>query len=375
MGQKVYDVEKYAVHIDSISEKKYQWGGELIPSLITNLKFPGEVLLDRTKTQKTKLIFEHCIFDTISIKNETPDLLRRIEFIDCRIGKINVFRSTTSVVLIESEADEITVNQTQLDKLRFERSKIHEVSLEEQSHLKQFMVADCCEIDLIDEKEAKIERLTVNSSQIRMIRIHDMLECLELSERSTLERFEIDNKLTLMNFVRLEDERLKKIWRGTRSQREVELRYQIQITLAAYNQYNDENRFFEMDIFLHRLRRLSCVLNFIEASSLPRKFHYMIEYLLIGVVLGWGVNILNTVITSFVTICIFAALYLSKFIEMTNTLGKAIELSFETSVVRFFCLDPNETYHLLEHCDPLEQLIGVIMLTILTGVIARKIIR
>ena len=55
--------------------------------------------------------------------------------------------------------------------------------------------------------------------------------------------------------------------------------------------------------------------------------------------------------------------------------GSVWFLSAEASVNRFFNVNELDPMPILGHFDTTEQIIGVIILTIFTGVIARKIIR
>lgn len=372
------DVTRGAQRIESDSDSAaFDWKDKTLPSEIKELRFPGEVTLHYTETnsEKKKLLFDGCEFNIINIKNEKTEKIREIVFRNCRMDELRIYHSDTNITLENSEAEALIIDYCDISKIKLEGSEVKSVSLENKSEIKELRITNESAVDKLDNKDAKIETLEIHSSQVEFVHIHNSIGSLELGEGARLERFSIDGLDKLKRFLNELRQRQKNVRGGTRSQMQVELRHQHQIVLAAFNQYADENRFQEMDMCLVRLRQLSCDLSRIGAKNRLKKAAYMIENLVLGKMFGWGVQIINSLVTSAVIIAVFAVIYFFALINSVNDVWQCIQMSAGASVNRFFGADPAEGSAILEHFDTIEQIIGVIILTIFTGVIARKIIK
>lgn len=372
----IYDVTSDAEKIDEKNpQEDHCWNGLTVPDKIQNLKFSGTLELLSTKTTSKKLLFENCIFYDINIKIKNAADIQKVKFINCEIHTLTAYNSKPVLCFEGCQIYSILIDRCNISSIRIEETKLNSIIFINDASISKLNVSNDSEVEIIDDKDAVINNVIIHRSSIKFIHINKSIGQLELSEGASLEKFFIDDKDELKKFLINLKKRRVKLRKGTLSQRVIELRHQHRIILAAYNYYSEMNRFYEMDICLVMLRKVNCILDYYDTKSIFRKLICIIKYVALGSMLGWGIQISNSIITSTVFILIFAAIYFDKLHSTMGINQKCIELCFETSVIRYFNLDPVDSFQILEHFDPLEQIIGVIMMTILTGVIARKIIR
>ena len=101
------------------------------------------------------------------------------------------------------------------------------------------------------------------------------------------------------------------------------------------------------------------------------KIFYALQYFIVGIRFGWGIKVRNNILSMFSIISIFA---LSLFMKNPEgTVASRLFNAFGESVNRFFSV--GDIVYNAASFESLEAIIGIIMLTIITGVIVRKIIR
>ena len=352
-----------------------RWHSERLPNKIKDLKFSGDVEINYSKTDGKILRFENCIFNNIIIKNETYNQLEELKFVNCQINSVEFFRCCMNVIFEMSNVQSIKCDECNLPKIKIENSDVHTLSFESKGKADEIFITSKCNIEKIESKDVQIGKLRLHSSHIEHIYTDSSIDQLELNEGAELDYFLIENKDEFKKFLNTLKNKRKKLSGGTISQKNVELRHQNKMILALYNQFLDENRFKEMDVCLVILRSINCRLNRLQTKKLLRKFGYLVEYFVLGKMFGWGVQVLNSLITSSVVIALFSLIHFVKLRNSTSSVWQCMFLSAETSVNRFFNVNEIDPMPILGQFDTAEQIIGVIILTIFTGVIARKIIR
>ncbi len=373
------DVFDVTVGAEMIGEEENSarscWNHQLLPETVQNLKFSGEVEIAYSKTEGKDLVFKNCIFDTLSIKNERAEQLQEIRFVHCRINTVRFFRSDVTIVIESSQIQSFMLDYCNIPKFKTENSEIKNISFGSSSKTNEVLILNDSYVGKFTNIDAEINTLELHSSHMGSLHIDDAVQLLEIKEGAVLERFFIDNKEELKQFLKTLQSRQQALRGGTVSQKAVELKHQHQIMIAAHDQYADENRFQEMDMCLVRLRKINCRLNSLSTNNPVKKAGYLIESLVLGTMFGWGVQIINSLITSLAIIAAFALIH---FCVLRDSIGnnlQCIQVSLMASVNRFFNANEIDPVPILGQFDTLEQIIGVIILTILTGVIARKIIR
>lgn len=374
--KEVFDITKVAEIISpraDIAENLCR--NELLPGKIKNYRFSGDLEIDHCETDNKKLRFENCVFDNIIIKNESLRQLEEMKFIGCEINSVEFFRCSINAVFEMSQITSIKFDDCEMPKIKIESSEVQSISFESNGSADELFISGRCSIGKIECKDVRIGKLRFHSSHIEHIYTDSSIGLLELNEGAELDRFFIENKDELKNFLNTLKEKRKKLRSGTVSQRNVELRHQNVIILALYNQYADENRFKEMDVCLVILRRIDCWLNRLLSKNPLRKFLYLAEDFVLGKMFGWGVQVVNSLITSGAVIALFAVIHFIKLREQIGSVWQCMFISAEASINRFFNVNEIDPMPILGHFDTTEQIIGVVILTIFTGVIARKIIR
>lgn len=374
--KEVFDITQGAQIISAKADlAENLWRNELLPDKITNYKFSGDLEIDHCETGGKKLRFENCIFDNIIIKNGSSRQIEELKFIGCKINSVEFFRCGINVVFETSEVTSVKYDDCEMPKIKIESCDVHSISFGSKGSAEELFISGKCNIGKIECKDVRIGKLRLHSSHIEYIYTDSSIDLLELTEGAELDRFFIENKDELKKFLSTLKDKRTKLRGGTVSQKNVELRHQNVIILALYNQYADENRFKEMDACLVILRSINCRLNRLLTKNPLRKLGYMTEDFVLGKMFGWGVQVINSLITSAAVIVLFALIHFVKLKEQTSSVWQCMFLSAEASVNRFFNVNEIDPMPILGHFDTAEQIIGVIILTIFTGVIARKIIR
>ncbi|HJI60703.1 MAG TPA: hypothetical protein OIM34_01760 [Ruminococcus bromii] len=129
---------------------------------------------------------------------------------------------------------------------------------------------------------------------------------------------------------------------------------------------------------LVNLRKIDCALKKIDSKNFFQKALYYTMDFVLGKMFGWGVKISNTLVTASVTILGFTVLYfyfLYIKLEENKEFASIISMSLTASINRFFNVNEVNPMTILPYFDTVEQIVGIVMLTIITGVLVRKIIK
>lgn len=375
----IVDIMNYGEAIsESAFDHKVDFSNQILPNEIADRKFSDEIILKDTKTDTKKLYIKNCIFKYLNIKDEDADEIREINFKNCNIKKLRVFQSSILLNFDECNIDTLVIESGNEIKIKIEASDFEIISLEKSSRIRNISITQESNITKIDSKDASIDKILIHSSFVNTVHINHSIGGLELAQGAQLERLSIDNKSDLNLFFKRLLKRKKKFSKGNRAQRKIEARHQKQIILAAFNQYEDEHKYQELDMCLVNLRKIDCALKKIDSKNYFQKAFYSTMDFVLGKMFGWGVKISNTLVTASVTILGFAVLYFYfLYIKLEENKGFAsiISMSLTASINRFFNLNEVNPMTILPYFDTLEQIVGIVMLTIITGVLVRKIIK
>lgn len=370
------DILKNAKPIDSNSETvNFDFNNINMPECIKNYEFEGKVIISYASTKSKILRFENCTIKKLSIKNETPSLIDKIQLVDCKINTISVYHSSMLLEIEKSKVNHLIFDYCNLSKIKFDSSNVTDISFETNSNVDNILITNESHIEEIDSKDADVNQILIHGSIVKNIHMNKHIGSLELFDGANIERFSIDEREELVSFLDTLKKRRKKVRRGTLSQMSVELRHQRQIVLAAFNQYVDDNKFQEMDTCLISLRKINCILERISTNNIFKKAKQLIKYIVIGKLFGWGVKITNPLITSVIIILSFALIYFFVFQCQLGFNFEYLYISLVSSTCKFFGINETNPISIIDSIENIEQIIGVIILTIFTGIIARKIIR
>lgn len=343
---------------------------------ISKRRFKKDIVIDGILSNgvgKEDIIFEDCEFNNIKL---TEIGCRSIRFIRCAIhGELHIFKgrikklyfrncSLISHVLIEE-----SVRQEEDFSIQFLETIVLVLKIID-TYLKKLEFSDvnsaCNEIEFI--RDSKVERLYVNCP-IKKLKIRE-LPRISLSMEGGIE------------FIHLEkiNSRILKIYEKEAINEnnkshldDILLRYKS-IVLASYKSFEKRKMFSEADICLFEIRRLGILVKKVTSHFLGKSF-YSFGRFVVEDCFGWGILISNNIITSFTVILSFSLLYFSSdHNAQASNLGfiKCLEISFN----RFFLIGSDEyNYSFFPLFDSLESILGVVLLTIFTGVLLRKVIR
>lgn len=375
----IVDIMNYGEAISgSAFEHKVDFSNQILPNEIADRKFSDEIILKDTKTDTKKLCIKNCIFKYLNIKDEDADEIREINFKNCNIKKLRVFQSSILLNFDECNIDTLVIESGNEMKIKIEASDFEIISLEKSSRIRNISITQESTITKLDSKDASIDKILIHSSFVKTVHINHSIGELELAQGAQLERLSIDNKSDLNLFLKGLLKRKKKLSKGNRAQRKIVARHQKQIILAAFNQYDDEHKYQELDMCLVNLRKIDCALKKIDSKNYFQKVLYSTMDFVLGKMFGWGVKISNTLVTASVTILGFAVLYFYfLYIKLEENKGFAsiISMSLTSSINRFFNVNEVNPMTILPYFDTVEQIVGIVMLTIITGVLVRKIIK
>lgn len=372
------DINELTTQAEVISNNaerlKFDWSNITLPSIIENRKFSGDVNIAYALAEKEKTVFINCEFDNLFIKNIKKQNITQISFNDCKIKSLQLFRCASSIKLNDCEINSMDVSDSILSSLRIETSQLRSIFLKTSCNIDSMVIANESNIDIIDSNNS-INNTVVHSSRVQYIRFRGHAGNLTIKSGGFIDRVLFDKKEYLSVFFIELRKKLKSLKHGTISQKTSELKYQQQIIRAIYDSYASENRFQELDICLIELRKANCRLSRIATSNPLRKSGYVIEDIVLGKMFGWGVKIANSLLTSLIIILIFGVLYFLAIKDNYETILECIKISLLSSVNRFFNVNETNPISILGDFDTIENIFGAIIMTIFTGVIARKIIR
>lgn len=340
------------------------WG---VDNPIENLSFRRDLIIDNRSNVTKKISFNNCEFRKITIKNISE--VDSISFADCTIEKLQIYKSSFSLNLSNCEVHTLVSEACNDFKIKAESSDIVEVSLESGGTVSEIRLSNGCSVSSIYDRDANVGKIRIHTSKVGFININSHLEELQLLEGSDIERFSINKKDELISFLN----KIKKK-SGTISEKERIIRANKDILIAAFSQYEEEHKYKEMDLCLLKLRKINNYNDILKTKNPVKKFWYMCQEFVIGKMFGWGIAIHNSIATSAVIILAFAVQYFYFMRGQFDSVVSCAVWCFFESLNRFFGVGA-DSRAVLPFFDSAEGIVGVIIMTIFTGVLARKIIR
>ncbi len=331
----------------------------------------------REKNEIKTVTFYGGIFDNIQVKNENDSRVRRIVFENCNIKSIKFFKcDNISVVFKDSIIDTADIANSNFNCLEADNSKIDTLSIRTGGVHELIKITGGSTIETINIRNVKsIKEIKFHDCRVGLLHVNLLFDDLQLSGGALLDRLSIESKHDFDSFMKVLQSRKSRARIENFSVREAELKYQKKLVIAAFGQYEYECRYQELDTCLVYLRTINNEINLLRSKdNVAKKVGYFIQRTVLGTMFGWGVRISNCLITSLAIIVLFAGIY-SPYLCKTMGIPNGIVTSLSTSITRFFNVETMEYLTILPHFDTLEQIIGVIMITIFTGIIARKIIK
>ena len=260
--------------------------------------------------------------------------------------------------------------KSKIEKLNIEGCSVGTIILEKNTYIDRLSITGDSNVDMTDCRDGNMGDVVINNSKVEYIRINHKVGNISLGNGATLERFSIEKEHAFKEFTKTLKEKRRAASKGTFSEKMAEAQCQKSLFLAALSQYESDHKFDEADLCLVNLRSIECAIKCIESKNIFIRLYHFSEKFIVGGALGWGVKISNTLSTSVIMMLVFAAIFYYRLSDERSLLG-----CVKVSIENFFNLNSSEIIPRLANLDLLEQVVGVIMLTIFTGVIVRKIIK
>lgn len=281
--------------------------------------------------------------------------LEQVIFRECnQIGRIiledlnDIYRNKPKLKIVASNVDELKIIDSKLDRIVFDDVDSH-----------------CNSISFL--KSGGVETINI-SCHVDCIYTRELPEIV-LSKEGKIDTIELEriNKKTLLKY-----EKNTRDNNGDKYLEDDFERYKS-VVVASYESFENRKMFIESDICLFEIRRLGIIIKKCN-KNVAKKAFYSIVKLFAENCFGWGIRIINNIITTLSIITGFACIYFG--ISYRYEKGLDFAKCFEISINRFFIIGAKEYERtFLPFLDSIESIMGVILLTVITGVLVRKIIR
>lgn len=342
---------------------------------IRNRQFSRSVEIKdiKAKDGSDALEFENCIFSNIKLSEINCSDIR---FINCRIqGELRIYQGKIKRIIIRGCEHIGRIVLEDLNK-----------NIQDEPDVK-VTASDISELKVIDTNLSKIvfDDVYSNCGTITFIKrggvdsinVSCHIGCIVIKELPSIVLTK-EGKIDSIELECIDKRTLRKYEKSTRDNNgdkhlEDDFERYKSIVLATYESFERRKMFAESDICLFEIRRLGIIIQKCTRSFAKKMFYNLVKFFAEDC-FGWGIKIMNNIVTMFVVVMGFAGLY--SVISLKCDKGMNFEKCFEIALNRFFLIGADEfEQSFLPYLDSIESIIGVILLTVITGVLVRKIIR
>ncbi len=370
--------------LNSLGIKKSSYTGEKVVREAISGEYKDLVFEDALCIQdvmlsgeQEKLVFDNCEFRKLSLKKV---LGRHVHFINCKIGVFEYYNSGVDTLVFErSTVDNATFNKNRtLKDVRFLDSRCGRIDVLN-SDMQLIEILSMSEIGEIRfEYGADVEKIAIGMSKIGTL-VSDNMPGFDIKSGVSVQKLQIQ----VVSF--------KELWKRYRQEKKegvAGLKRLSMLVLALYSSYVERNLFSESDQCLYIMRDVNMYLRIRQAGKKLNKFGamakpliwlekalYAVAYFTIGKCFGWGIRITNNIISMLVSIFAFSGIYAA--LSGTDTVKGVIVDSFMNSLKYFFNLDVvyGDLPSAMLYAAYAESILGIFLLTIITGVVVRKIVK
>lgn len=306
------------------------------------------------------IVFRNCKFrSNVDIRSTRS----KISFLKCIFeNKISLFKIIGNINFEESSAENVLYEESNIDSLTFKNFSGNKIACLK-TRIGELKLIQSSINNIRMQKSSDVEKFLIRRSTIELLEIK-MFRDLEYSNSN-------------INNIKLSTINIKEFRKIFMTKNKIDINRGYEMLLAIYSSFLSRNLYGEIDKCLLLLRDFECMSKIYTKKSIVRKVIYNVQYFILGKMFGWGIKISNNICTALAVIFAYACIYTSTLESIKK--GLIIEnfkIALKTSVNRFFNIGNTQyTYTLLSHLDTQESIIGIILMTIVTGVIVRKIIK
>lgn len=335
---------------------------------LKNLVIDDELVIRNYNGEK--LILENCIFrKNVILKN--LHIKKKIDILNSVFEQDLDFYATQTQLLEFSEVENsnISIESSSVKEIKFTGVVSKNFSLIKSEELKSLSLVDC-EISAVSLLISISNNIKIANSRIENLvllkytqieNIHASLKQLEIKEIQFTDRQFTKELKSIFNNKEL-----------NKSGKKAELSRRGDLYLALYNSFIERNQFEEADLMLYRVR----ILNNYYKQSISKNMYERFTRKIVGVIsrfcFGWGIRISQNMLTSCFIIFSFAVFYSFRFPLSENFFFTFSNHLTQSTMLFFDAGEPEEYYGIY---GVVEEIIGIFMITVLTGVVVRKIIK
>lgn len=339
-----------------------------LPNLRTKIeKFENDIIENKIFEDeleiyklKNNIKFKDCKFKNFIIFKNCRN---KIKFENCEIHKISFYSIDGESVFNNCKIEILSIEDSKkTKKIEFEKSEIQKFvsvnSCIEKLNFQMNSFCDSCEF----KKSSKVDDFIISNSVISKLYSENFIR-INIKSNGKIEKY-FTNKIDYQQIR----EYINSAFKEKNRQHSISsLKYNYMLTNAIYLAAKDSNNFVQSDNCLCFIRKLNSLIYIKENKSIFKKIFGFLNIAILQTVFGWGIKITNNIISAIVVMVIFAILY--------NNFSKLNFIqSLEISINRFFNISDNNI-KILPIFDTSENIIGIILLAIITSVLVRKIIR
>lgn len=332
--------------------------------------------------------------DRIEFSEERLDDKKIVKFKDCRIKQLEIKNISGYVLNFQnSNIERLLFYKGDFKKVSFSSTNIHEtifeeVKIESNIEFRDSQIELLIFTDFKEKVDLKFytERTNINNLKIRRMEMVDIeinsaivgsIESLKMPQCCIKNKGRLDE----LYIEELEDGQIRDIVKasnlqltgGKKNISNIE-KSNLSMMLALNKAYDNRKKYSEMDDCLYNIRNMECKLKIKKEKKLYQKCRYVIYYIILGKMFGWGINILNNIMTMIVTILLFGILNCKYYEGSEQWFWPRVFRCMQISVNRFFNIMDIEI-ETLQKFASVQVICGIVMITIMTGVLVRKIIR
>lgn len=336
--------------------------------IIKNREITQELLL--STFSGAAVSFQDCIFhEKVELRSLT--LKESVRFQNCqfcqdlyfyavKVPKVEIIGSSAGKFLVEkSEISHVKCTNVQIDSLSLSLAKPVDTLLFLQSQFTSVTV------------KGKIQgELKLQDSELPLLSLENRPEIVLIS--SQLAQLEIQNYLLRDKDFKEEIQRLFDKKQASSVPITTLLNRKIAVYLALYNAYVQRNLFEETDQVLYRLRILNNYNKQESVKSPLKTLYFRLNGWICRHCFGWGIRISQNILSVACIIVGFTLVYTLLF-PLDLPLFSGVLFHLQQSFFLFFNVgNPEDLYGMM---GVLEEFIGIFMITVLTGVVVRKLIK
>ena len=343
-------------------------------------EFVGKLEILKTFAQLT--VFKNCIFQKPLIMKE---LESNINIIGCVFHQSVLVYWDPSVDaspidIVDSKfLSSLTLNGCNDTKISIHSSKASDILIGEQSN-NTFLEIIKSEINSLTISNSVILEMDIKISIISKSLISNIAQSILLDNTEIGNIVSDDPDFWL--FIKKRRLIGPLFHRREREGKEMETKAQLwsrisQSLLVFIHSFEDDHRYSEADIvfYLMRFARINEQLN---DGNIRNNITTLLQGFVYGIIGGWGVRLINPILSSLVIIVGYALIYfLDKLHAAHNAIvGQVLYSSLNLSIGRFFNI--GESLYNIQYfrfVDGQEGVIGIIFITLIIGMFIRKMVR